>query len=544
MSSARARSWLLLLALISALLAPAFLVAPPHAAAHASLVGTTPSDGSQVDGSPGAVNLRFSEPITLVEDSIRVLDRDAERVDTGGSRQDASPEQASVALLPGLPDGVYTVAWRVISGDSHPIRGSFTFTVGDPADASAVPEADLSDEASSVWDGLALVLRWIIYAGALAAAGLVVLGRFILPRDQRHVSRQLLGATRITAIAGLLAIVVSIPVNAITVAGPGLSGSALATVLGSSFGSSALLGILGLALMLAPARGLLPILGAVLATAAFVLAGHSVTAQPQSLVLASDLVHVGAAAVWLGGLLGLLILLRGSMPAEAAARTVARFSTIAAILVTLLALSGTAMAWAEIRDWSSLDTRYGWILLAKIAGVVLVIAVAAYNRWRLVPRIQQRSSAAPRQLARALRIEAIGLLIVLALTAVLVATSPPRPGAGPHTATLELSDTLEATITVTPAVAGSNSIELLIRDEQGEPVTGLDAVTLRLSHPASGIENIERPAIEHSPGSGEYHYSGTDLAIPGDWDIEIRVLVSDFELLTATTTARIHGRTP
>ncbi|WP_278313449.1 copper resistance CopC/CopD family protein [Lolliginicoccus levis] len=550
MSSTRARSWLLVLVLIGAILAPAFLVAPPEASAHASLVETTPSDGSQVDRQPGAVVLRFSEPVTLVEDSIRVLDRDAERVDTGEIRQEPGRDHARATLRPSLPDGVYTVAWRVISGDSHPIRGSFTFTLGDPADTSAVLDADLADEASSLWDGLALALRWIIYVGALAAAGLVVLGRFILPRDQQYLSRELVRVTRIAAVTALLAILVSLPVNAIIVAGPGLSGNALSTVLGSSFGASALLGLVGLALILAVAqlarlaRGMLPVLGAALATAAFVVAGHSVTAEPRSLVLASDLVHVAAAAVWLGGLIGLLVLFRGHPPAEAMARAVARFSTIAAILVALLALSGTAMAWAEIRDWSSLDTRYGWILLAKIAVVLLVIAVAAYNRWRLLPRIQQRSSDAPRILARTLRIEALGLLIVLALTAALVATSPPRPTAGPYTATLELSDSLDATISVTPAVVGSNRIELLLRDDQGEPVTGLDAVTLRFSHPASGIENIERPATEHAAGTAEFHYDGSDLAIPGDWEIEVRVLVSDFELLTATTTARIHERTP
>nr|WP_225443280.1 copper resistance protein CopC [Lolliginicoccus lacisalsi] len=544
MSSARARSWLLALALVAAFVAPAFLVAPPPASAHASLVETTPSDGSRVDHQPDAVVLRFSEPITLVEDSIRVLDRNAERVETGEIRQEPGPDHARVALRPSLPDGVYTVAWRVVSADSHPIRGSFTFTLGDPADTSTVLHSDLADDASSVWDGVALGLRWIIYVGALAAAGLVVLGRFILPAGQQHLARELVGATRITAVAALLASLVSLPVNTIIVAGPGLSWNALSTVLGSSFGASALLGIVGLVLILAPARGVLPLLGAALATSAFVLAGHSVTAQPRSLVLASDLLHVVAAAIWLGGLIGLLILLRSGMPVESKARTVARFSTIAAILVALLALSGTAMAWAEIRDWSSLDTRYGWILLAKVAVVVLVIAVAGYNRWRLLPRIQRRSSSAPRQLARTLRIEALGLLIVLALTAALVATPPPRPTVGPHTETLELSDSLETTISVTPAVVGSNSIELQIRDDQGEPVTGLDAVTLRFSHPASGIENIERPAAQHSAGTADFHYEGSDLAIPGDWEIEVRVLVSEFELLTAATTARIQERTP
>ena len=125
------------------------LVAPPSAFAHASLIGTTPTRGAVLDRSPAQVVLRFDESVSTVAGSVRVFDGDVRRVDSGDVSKPSSDEVA-VGLPAALADGTYTVAWRVLSADSHPIRGAFVFSVGEPTgDASGVVDEVLDAEAGS-----------------------------------------------------------------------------------------------------------------------------------------------------------------------------------------------------------------------------------------------------------------------------------------------------------------------------------------------------------------------------------------------------------
>jgi copper transport protein len=107
------------------------LAAAPTAAAHAVLVGTVPGNDSVLKPSPGRVSLRFNEPVETAFGSVRVYDSDAQRVDSGHVIR---PDEKSVAvgIDPRLPRGTYTVTWRAISADSHPVSGAFVFHVGAP----------------------------------------------------------------------------------------------------------------------------------------------------------------------------------------------------------------------------------------------------------------------------------------------------------------------------------------------------------------------------------------------------------------------------
>src|SRR5690349_6651747 len=98
------------------------------ASAHANLLATSPGDGAHLDAAPPIVSLTFSEPISASLGAVKVFDQNAHRVDNGNVvARDAT---VTVGLESGVGDGAYTVTWRVISADSHPVRGAFTFTVG------------------------------------------------------------------------------------------------------------------------------------------------------------------------------------------------------------------------------------------------------------------------------------------------------------------------------------------------------------------------------------------------------------------------------
>ena len=98
------------------------------ASAHAQLVSTNPADGAHVEPAPKRVSLRFSEHVSLKLGGVRVLNTDGERVDKDDAK--AVNDTVTVGLRDGLGDGSYVVAWNVISADSHPVNGAFTFVVG------------------------------------------------------------------------------------------------------------------------------------------------------------------------------------------------------------------------------------------------------------------------------------------------------------------------------------------------------------------------------------------------------------------------------
>src|SRR5262249_35681014 len=119
------------------------------------------------------------------------------------------------------------------------------------------------------------------------------------------------------------------------------------------------------------------------------LSGHaSVTSRFSQ---AADVVHVGAAAAWAGGLafvLAGLLLARGERW-SLASRAVPRFSSIALVAVGALLLAGALNGYLQVKEVRGLwDTSYGRILLLKVALVFPVLALGAYNNKFAVPRLR------------------------------------------------------------------------------------------------------------------------------------------------------------
>ena len=95
------------------------------------LIGTTPGNDSVLERSPASVELRFNEPVETAFGSVRVYDSTARRVDSGDV---VRPNDRTVAapLDERLARGTYTVTWRAISADAHPVSGAFVFHVEAP----------------------------------------------------------------------------------------------------------------------------------------------------------------------------------------------------------------------------------------------------------------------------------------------------------------------------------------------------------------------------------------------------------------------------
>jgi copper transport protein len=431
------------------------LAAAPRALAHAVLLETTPAGDAVVATSPEEVMLGFSEPVETAFGSIRVLGVNGKPADTGALlRPDDST--VGVALLPELADGTYTVAWRVVSDDGHPEVGTFVFHVGAPSAGAggsagqAIAESAASKPLSAEFTAVRFLSISLLIAcvGGTAALALALTGA---PADVRGRLFRVLAALAFGLAAVSLA---GIVLQGAEASGLGIGSAArwhvVDEVLHTRFGQ-VWLARAGLALALAAIaialrrgrrEGLLDA-GLVLCVALVVspaAAGHASTTGTFSFVM--DVIHVQAAALWAGGLAFLLLALwtAGRSRWELAETAVPRFSNLAVVAVAALLVAGVINAYLQLRGWSALwQTTYGRLVLTKAALVVPVLALAARNNRRAVPRLQA-GLASPAERARFVRSTAVelGLIVaVLAVTAVLVAkppartlTTPSQPAAG------------------------------------------------------------------------------------------------------------------
>lgn len=558
-------------AVVTALLLAATAV---PALAHASVEETFPSDGQDVAEAPDEVSWTFNEPVTSTTGALRIFDSAGERVDTGEQTQPAANE-----LTVGLPDdleaGSYVATYRVTSADGHVIRGAFVFSVGGEAGVDDDTLAAIfSGGGDAVLSVVAGVARAGSYLGVLLAAGALLWSIAVVRGRYRDEERAHAGTwAGWGAVLAVVSTVVAVPIQAMATSGLGpaalASGRVMGETLGSSVGIAAIVRLVGLGALLLALRGatrssaaggrgvLLAGASALVALGSFVVDGHTRTVEPGWLLVAGDAIHLLAGAAWFGGLVLLVRFVRARRLDDdpvGAADTVARFSRLALWSLVTVAIAGSAMGWALVRQPRTLTTTdYGWTLIVKVALVAVVVLVAAYNNRRLVPAITAAAvpaggsdtRAAPAddtdrrartgrtawgQLRRTVRFEAAVLVAVLGVTAFLVNLRPAADAAGitgAFDAVVEVEDTdLEVNLVVDPNRVGSNEVHLYVLDRTGRPVSDIEDVTVELTQPERDIGPISREPFVAGPG--HWQLNGRDLAVPGEWEITVVLGIDRF----------------
>jgi copper transport protein len=176
-------------------------------------------------------------------------------------------------------------------------------------------------------------------------------------------------------------------------------------------------------------------LGALAIATAPALTGHARATPPVGLAIVADVLHVCAACAWIGGLMTLLFaalpIARGVRPAAAissgslVASLVRAFHPVALTCAAIVIVSGVCAAWLRLPAVDALwSTSYGRVLLVKLAFVALVVVMGAINWRRMLPSLGDDQSA--RRITRTAGTELTFAVLVLAVTAVLVSTSPPE----------------------------------------------------------------------------------------------------------------------
>ncbi|MEU2338513.1 copper resistance protein CopC [Streptomyces sp. NPDC013172] len=394
------------------LLTALFLASAAPASAHAALRGSDPADGAVLKSAPGSVTLTFTESVGLLDDSFRVYDPTNHRVTTGAVEHGpAGADTARITFPKKLGTGTFTVAWRVVSADSHPVSGALTFSVGTPsATVAAVPTGPVENPVTEGLYNIGRYLAYLAVALLIGAAAFVALCRPPDPAPLRTPVRTawwvLLGASLFLLVLRSsyeegTSPVTALDLSALATSATGRPGLALLTrvaLLAVVAGLHLFLGRAG-ADRSRPLRPTRPVLAAGTALAValaltWAAAEHSSAGIQVPLAMASTVLHLLAMALWLGGLTALLITLqRGSTPLPAV--VVTRFSRVAFVSVAVLVVTGVYQSWRGLGSWQALtDTSYGRLLLLKLAAVTLLLGAASQSR-RWTAKLAAARTAAP-----------------------------------------------------------------------------------------------------------------------------------------------------
>jgi copper transport protein len=561
--------------------------------AHAELESTDPQAGGVYDDAPSEVTLQYTEPVEASLGAVRLYDGRGDRLDTGAPSHPGGDGSAVRVDLPELRDGSYVVTWRVVSADSHPVRGAFTFQVGPEAtadDLEGLTQRLLASEGGDETVGaVAAVARFGVFASLAllvgGAAFVVIVWRAgrTSPRAAVLVWVGWVGAVLATAVQ----LLVQGPYAAALGLGDALDLDLLREVLDTRAGRvwAARLVLLLVAFVLVrrlfpggrrPAREypLSPVwafTGAAIGTALVAtpgLGGHAGSGDLVPLAVVADTAHLGAVALWLGGLVVLFVAFLPGADAEILRTTLPRYSQLALASVGVIVVTGVFQSWRQVGSLSALrDTDFGRLLVIKLLLVGVILVAAAFSREvvnrtfrarreRVAvgaggPPVEMAALDDPdefeeplddetevRNLRRSVFVEVAIAGAVLVVTALLVNTPPGRTAEDPGPfATVVKTEEAWFDILVSPAQVGTNDVHVTALTTTGASTEILE-MEVTLSQPDRDIAPIDLPLSLLGPG----HFVADDVQVPiaGDWLLTASVLVDDTTQVTGETEVSIR----
>jgi copper transport protein len=451
------------------------LLLPGQAFAHGALRSATPGEGDQLSVAPRELRLTFTEAVELAVSRLSLTGPDGP-VALASLALASDSATVLVGRIEGpLVAGTYTVTWQVAGADGHPVRGQYTFVIvtgatglapavvgptapgQEPLPAEHHPAPTFPTNASfGAESPMYAGVRWLTFLGLLGVIGVVAFRLLVLPlAERRHKAHGLallrpasdraarlgLAMTALVGAAALLRLYAQSYAlhggdDALTLA---LIGT---MVTRTTWGWGWILQAIGVALALVGfvlARKnsrigwVVAAIGAV--TLAFTpgLSGHAAAApELTTLAILADGLHVLGAGGWLGSLLLVLVVgipvalrLQERERTAAVASLVNAFSPTALFFAGMVVSTGVFAAWLHLGSIPALwQSAYGRTLLLKLAVLSVVFGTGAYNFLRVKPTLGDPVST--QRLRRSAALELAVGVVVLAVTAVLVATSPPQ----------------------------------------------------------------------------------------------------------------------
>ena len=533
--------------------------------AHAVPEFSNPAPNALLEELPDNLIIQFNEPIVAELSRIDLLTQGGEAVETGPLELiDANGRTAAVSL-PDLDQGAYLVSWQVLSTvDGHTTSGTFAFGFGVAATAVST-----ENTVTAQLSPLSAASRWLTLTGIALLMGLFAFRLLVwnpivadvdLEAEEEALDLKLaqigirVGIIGIVLI-GLGLVVIFIDQNRVYDL---LQTANMQSWISTRFGTMWLIRFLLLALShfnlslfvdvkngRKELRGWEWWLGLLLAiglslTVSLISHSAALTDDTTQAILL-DWVHVLAATIWVGGLLFLAIGLWQARSLNNEPRSwlnlslMINFSAIAAISMGLLLTSGGYLAAKHVGGWTELvGTAYGLMLLGKLGLALFTIAIAGINLMFVKPRLSAvyetpESSRTPRVLrgfSRLVWVETAVALLILAAAGVLTdlqrGVDAPLLADAPGQATItKMAEDLQVEMQIEPALVGNNSFDILVTDENGEPISNAEAVSVRYTFLGQSIGSSTGEAEDL--GNGRYRLEGSYISLIGTWQVEVSV---------------------
>ncbi|KAA3642960.1 MAG: hypothetical protein DWQ07_20775 [Chloroflexi bacterium] len=528
----------------------ALLIPSGSARAHANLVQATPEANAALERPPAQIEILFSEPLEAAFSTIEVLDSNGLQVDVGDSKLDpADPTRLTISMR-SIPDGVYTVVWRVLSSvDGHVTSGAYPFSVG-KVDAAALAAAAAASQTVSLSLG-EVVGRWLGYLGGATVMGGVLFLLFVLQPVLAKYDFKLDLGERWKAVLhiGLLALLFG-AIIMLLVQGGQVQGTELAVPWSEAVGSllfttrSGALWLARVALVLTlvaflpqlhaqRSKWLLFIsMGALLLTTS--IGSHAAAEAEPFLPVLADWVHLVAASVWVGGLVLFVTALWSTLQVDAQQRNqllaavVQRFSFLAIASVAVLTLTGVYAAWLRVGTLESLTgTLYGQTLLEKLLLAGLMVLLGAFHLLVVSPRLrraveQAQISGGPLSwFQSSLSIELVLGALLLLLVGVLTALPPAQDAENPlFIIESQRTEDLDVELSVDPGRVGLNTYKVnLYRD--GELFIEAREVSLQFTPTTADLPPSEAELLLQEDGS--YQVQGAFFGVADEWQVQVAV---------------------
>ncbi|MCU5655360.1 copper resistance CopC/CopD family protein [Bacillus mycoides] len=529
------------------------ILIPKSASAHAYVVKSNPAENETLKKAPSVVKIEFDEDIQVSSfNTLFVRDTSGKRVDLKDAHIDKKNKKILEAgLKENLKNGLYSIQWKAISADGHPIQGVIPFRIG-LAEAGTddikveemgyVPQIDMIMERGILYTSFSLFIgvllfNLILYKGSasqvqsrskkiiwISLFGIFISLLFNLPLQAKinadvswleAFDPLLLKETLQLSVFGYVWITQMALISTLMI----VTYFAVKSERVSSFKVWSIPIVLFIGLLVMKAFN-----------------SHAYGLKFKEIAVVMDFLHLFAASLWMGGLSSIVLLLRK----EADKWTmywdaIKRFSPWATGAVIVILLTGLFNSTFFIPTIHSLfDTKYGLALLAKILLFVCmgILGIIHYVKGRM--RAQQRLGAT-------VKVEFIIGIIVFVIVAFMTnVQTPPMPPTGPFTENKQLDNGYELTLHVSPNKVGQNTFHITLKDENGQPVTDMEQIVLTTQ---SLDMNMGKGSFKVSAVSpGEYEAEGMYINMTGNWDIQVHGLTKSLDSFDTDYKFIVGGR--
>ena len=563
------------------------LAAP--AAAHSTLIGTDPDSGATLTEPPQQITLRFDNAIEESFGGVQVFSPSGDRMEAG--QPEINGTEVRVPLRPLPQPGTYSVVFRIISGDGHPVESDFTFTyrpapeptptptpaptptpeptptkeptpagtqspaVNSTAASTATPSTPPADgppsdsfqlENAGTGTAIGLWVGRLTNQLVLAALmGLLVRGVLLKPTSWRAAPmRSVLRGAGIVAtawaVSALLLFVFGLSTAAARPLPDALDANLIARFADTRFGlatlaQAVLASAVAVAIFAVRGRGGVTAILAAVGLGAFgpVWWGHAGSADLLIVALASNWVHIVGVTTWVGGLAVLAVFVLSKRGRLTDVGVLVRgFSRLAGWAIGAVLASGVVNALLHLGSVEQLvDTTWGRLVLIKLVLFAGVAWLGLQNRRRFVPRISGSPDASGvRRAFRRFAVAELGLMIAaFGVAATLASAVPAEAEAASRMQSVVAGfGEGEINITVDPAETGSNVIHLYF--------LGADAMPREVDDPVLTLtgagDQINAELLLAGPG----HYTalGQTIPNPGNYTAEVTATIDERSVQTSS----------